>query len=107
SEGGMFEQLELELLGGAATARLRRRRPGLIELPWGTLDRSRFSRNALDEARAVWTNGVFTEYASAAAFAAMASAFLECKAPIDLTATAADIVVDEIGHAELLSRLVM
>jgi hypothetical protein len=103
----MFEQLELEMIGGAATARLRRRRPGALGLPWGTLDRSHFSADALDEARAVWTNGVFTEYASAAAFAAMAAAFLECKAPIDLVASAADIVVDEIDHAELLSRLVM
>jgi hypothetical protein len=103
----MFEQLELEMLGGAATARLRHRRPGATELPWNTFDRSRFSAEALDEARAVWTNGVFTEYASAAAFAALATAFLECKAPIDLTAAAADIVVDEIDHAELLSRLVM
>jgi hypothetical protein len=103
----MLAQLELEMLGGAATARLRRRRPGAIDLPWGTLDRSRFSDRALDEARAVWTNGVFTEYASAAAFAAMATAFLECGAPLDLTAAAADIVVDEIDHAEVLSGLVM
>jgi hypothetical protein len=103
----MLDQLELELLGGPAEARLRRSRPGADDLPWGTLDRSQFSCDGLLEARAVWTNGVFTEYASAAAFASLATAFLECRAPIDLAAAAADIVVDEIDHAEIASRLVM
>jgi len=100
------EQLELEILGGPTEARLRRRRPGVDALPWGTLDPTAFTPDGLVEARAVWTNGVFTEYASAAAFTAMAAAFLECRAPIDLTAAAADIVVDEIDHAEVASRLV-
>jgi hypothetical protein len=95
------------MLGGAATARMRRRRPGADDLPWGTLDHARFTADDLVEARKVWTNGVFTEYASAAAFTAMAGAFLECGAPIDLTATAADIVVDEIDHAECAARLAM
>lgn len=100
-------QFELAMLGGPATARLRRRRPGVDALPWGTLDTARFSADELGEARKVWTNGVFTEYASAAAFTAMAGAFLECGAPIDLTAAAADIVVDELDHAEVAARLVM
>jgi hypothetical protein len=100
-------QLELEMIGGAASARMRRRRPGSDDLPWGTLDLAGFTGDGLIEARKVWTNGVFTEYASAAAFAAMAGAFLECGAPIDLSAAAADIVVDELDHAEVGSRLVM
>jgi hypothetical protein len=95
------------MLGGALTARMRRRRPGADALPWGTLDLSGFTTADVDEARKVWTNGVFTEYASAAAFSAMAGAFLECGAPIDLTAAAADIVVDELDHAECAARLVM
>ena len=103
----MRTQLELEILGGPTEARLRRRRPGADDLPWGTLDPAAFDPIALHEARAVWTNGVFTEYASAAAFAAMAGAFLECRAPVDLSAAAADIVVDEIDHATVGSRLVM
>lgn len=102
----MREQLELEILGGPSEARLRRRRPGVGELPWGTLDTAAFTPAGIVEARKVWTTGVFTEYASAAAFTAMAAAFLECRAPIDLTAAAADIVVDEIDHAEVASRLV-
>jgi hypothetical protein len=95
---------ELEWLGGAPEARLRKRRPGIEALPWGTLT------NALEdaaEARRVWTNGAFTEYASAAAFTAMAGAFLECGAPIDLTAAASDCATDELFHTELASRLVM
>ena len=103
----MIEQLELEMMGGAPLSRLRRRRPGIDDLPWGTLDLAAFTPGGVMEARQVWTNGVFTEYASAAAFTAMAAAFLECGAPIDLTAAAADIVVDEIDHAEVASRLVM
>src|SRR5688572_4443436 len=101
------QQLELEILGGAPSARMRRRRPGADDLPWGTLELARWDADSLDEARAVWTNGVFTEYGSAAAFAAMAGAFLECGAPIDLSAAAADIVVDELDHATVASRLVM
>jgi hypothetical protein len=57
------------------------------------------------EARRVWTQGVFTEYASAAAFAALGTALLECGAPVDLTAAAADMVVDELAHVELSARL--
>jgi hypothetical protein len=101
------QQLELEILGGAPSARMRRRRPGADDLPWGTLELARWDAESLGEAREVWTNGVFTEYASAAAFAAMAGAFLECGAPIDLSAAAADIVVDELDHAEVAARLVM
>jgi hypothetical protein len=96
-------KFELEWLGGAAEARFRRRRPGIDDLPWGTLDAAAFD----DEARRVWTNGAFTEYASAAAFSALATSFLECGAPIDLTAAAADCAVDEMTHTELAARLTM
>jgi hypothetical protein len=99
-------QFELTMLGGPVTARLRRRRPGLDDLPWGSLDPSEFTPEALHEARALWTNATFTEYASAAAFSALTSALLECGAPIDLSALAADSAVDELDHAEVLSRLV-
>ncbi len=50
---------------------------------------------------------MFTEYASAAAFSALTGAMLECGAPVDLIATAADIVVDELFHVELSARLTM
>ncbi len=57
------------------------------------------------EARAIWSNATFTEYASAAAFSALTTALLECGAPVDLVATTADIVVDELSHTELCARL--
>lgn len=37
----------------------------------------------------------------------MAAAFLECGAPLDLIAAAADFAVDEMSHAEMAARLVM
>jgi len=102
--------LELEWLGGSVGARMRKRRPGIDALPWGTLapavDGGAFTPQGIYEARAIWTNAVFTEYASAAAFSQLATAFIECGAPIDLTSTCADIVVDEIAHVELVSRVV-
>jgi hypothetical protein len=91
---------ELAWRGGATEARLHRRRPAGDALPWGTLAPD-------DEARAVWSNGCFTEYASAAAFSTLTGALLECGAPVDLVAMAADIVVDEMFHVELSARLTM
>ncbi len=74
-------------------------------MPWGSIDLARMSPEIATEARLVWTNGVFTEYASAAAFASLTSALLECGAPVDLVALSADIVVDELFHVELTARL--
>jgi len=98
---------ELEWRGGATAARLHKRRPGGDALPWGTIDLARYPDAHAIEARKIWSNGVFTEYASAAAFSALTTALLECGAPIDLVAAAADIVVDEMFHVELSSRLTM
>jgi hypothetical protein len=97
---------ELLWCGGPPEERLRKRRPGADELPWGTLDLAHVDPQVTLEARKIWTNGVFTEYASAAAFASFSTALLECGAPVDLSAMAADIVVDELFHVELSSRLV-
>ena len=96
---------ELAWRGGASERRLHRRRPGGEEMPWGSLDLASWRPAVVEEARRVWTNGVFTEYASAAAFSALTSALLECGAPVDLVAMAADIVVDELFHVELSARL--
>jgi len=96
---------ELSWRGGVTEQRLHRRRPGAEDLPWGSLDLSGAAPDTVVEARRIWTNGVFTEYASAAAFAALGTALLESGAPVDLTAAAADMVVDELFHVELSSRL--
>ena len=98
---------ELEWRGGATAKRLHARRTGIEELPWGTLAIADLHPTYRFEARAIWSNGVFTEYASAAAFSALTTALLECGAPVDLVAMSADIVVDEMFHVELSSRLTM
>ena len=101
----MERQLELAWLGGASERRLRGARPGFDDLPWDSFDAR--TCDDLLEARMVWTNGVFTEYASAAAFSALNLAMLACGAPVDLCAAAADFAVDELVHVALVSRLVM
>jgi len=98
---------EFEWRGGATASRLHMRRRGIEDLPWGTLASADHDPIHQLEARAIWSNGVFTEYASAAAFSALTTAMLECGAPVDLVATCADIVVDEMFHVELSSRLTM
>ncbi|MEZ4404022.1 MAG: ferritin-like domain-containing protein [Kofleriaceae bacterium] len=102
----MTPLFELDWAGGWSERRLRKRRPGLDQLPWGTLAATPLDDAERREARTVWTHGVFTEYASAAGFGNLATALLECGAPVDLTAVAADIVVDELAHVELAARLV-
>jgi hypothetical protein len=98
---------ELDWRGGATAARLHARRPGGDQLPWGSIDLARYDDAHGVEARRIWSNGTFTEYASAAAFSALTTAMLECGAPVDLVATCADIVVDEMFHVELSGRLTM
>jgi hypothetical protein len=104
---GVESQLELGWLGGPSERRLREARPGFDDLPWDSFDPAGCDPDELLESRAVWTNGVFTEYASAAAFSALNIAFLECQAPVDLCAAAADFAVDELVHVTLVPRLVM
>ena len=100
-----MRQLELDWLGGPAEARFRRRRPGIDDLPWGTLAAAGLSEEDAAAARGSWTDGAFSEYASAAAFAALTTALLEAGAPIDLVAMAGDFVVDEMVHVELNARI--
>ncbi len=95
----------LSMRGGAPEERLHRRRPLADEMPWGSIDHASLDPAMLEEARKVWTNGTFTEYAAAAAFSALTTALLECGAPVDVIAMAADIVVDEMHHVELSARL--
>ena len=73
-------QLALEWMGGATERRMRASRPAFDDLPWNSFDVTRVAPDDPDlvEARKVWTNGVFTEYASSAAFSAMNLAFLQC-----------------------------
>ena len=91
---------ELTMIGGPWGRRLAPRRKWIDGLPWDeALPRS------ADDARGVWTQTAFSEYASAAAFAEIASALLAAGAPIDLVGAAGDFVVDEIVHTELAARI--
>lgn len=102
-----MRQLEISMLGGWTERRMRRRRDGVERLPWHTIEPGRYAPADVATARAMWTNGIFTEYASATAFSQLATALLECGAPVDLTAACADIVVDEMTHVELVTRVVV
>ncbi len=96
---------ELEAIGGPLARRLARRREEET-FAWEELDP--LSRHASAEtARLAWTRSAFSEYASAAAFAEITAGLLAVGAPIDLTAAAADFVVDEVLHAELSARIAM
>jgi hypothetical protein len=96
---------ELDWMGGAAAAHVRRRRPGIDDLPWGTLDAAAYPEALVDRARLSWTEGAFSEYCTAAAFAELVRALLAVAAPIDLVGMAADFVADELLHVELNARM--
>lgn len=99
---------ELHAIGGPWGRRLAPRRAWLDELPWPEgRPLGDGERAGLDEvtARRAWTETVWTEYASAAAFADIAGALLACNAPIDLVAAAGDFVVDELVHTEAAARV--
>jgi hypothetical protein len=100
-----MRQLEVSMLGGWTERRMRRRRGGIDELPWNTIDPALFAAADVELARSMWTNGIFTEYASATAFSQLATA-PSSGAPVDLTAACADIVVDEMTHVEIVTRVV-
>ena len=87
---------------------VRHRAAQLADQPRHQLDVIELVDDDVVEARRVWTNGAFTEYASAAAFANLTTALLECGAPVDLTAVAADDVVGrERGQVERAPRQVV
>src|SRR5262249_7970759 len=56
-------------------------------------------------ARLAWTEGAVSEYASAAAFAALLSDLLAARAPVDLVGMAGEFVADEMLHTELNARM--
>ena len=89
---------ELEAVGGPWAKRGKKRTAGLADLPWHEAREN-------ESARFVWTQSAFSEYASAASFAQIATHLLACGAPIDLVAAAGEFVADEMLHAELSARL--
>jgi hypothetical protein len=96
----------LEAMGGLWAKRLAKRRAGLEEFDVQDIAREA-TPELVEAAREVWTRSAFSEYASGAAFAEIASHLLAAKAPIDLIAAAGDFVGDEMFHAELASGVAM
>jgi len=103
----MMEPFELEWMGGAAEHHFRKARPGIEELPWGTLDVSAYPPEVADAARATWTDAAYTEYKAVIAFSEVLRAMCEAKAPLDLIGMASSFVADEVVHVELSSRMAM
>lgn len=101
------QPFDLEWLGGVTEHHFRKARPGVDELPWGTLDVSRYPAALVDAARVSWTEAAYNEYCTASAFAALLEALLAARAPVDLVGMASDFVADEILHVELTSRVAM
>jgi hypothetical protein len=99
-------EFTLEAIGGLWAKRLDKRRVGLEGIDWNEIAREA-APELVVAAREVWTRSAFSEYASGAAFAQIASHMLAAKAPIDLIAAAGDFVGDEMFHAELASRVAM
>jgi hypothetical protein len=96
----------LEALGGPWSRRLALRRDGVDDLAWSSIAREA-TPGLVDAAREVWTRSAFSEYASGACFAEIASALLAARVPIDLSSAAGEFVADEMFHAELASRVAM
>ena len=103
----MKEPFEIEWMGGAAEHHFRKARPAVEELPWGTLDASKFSPAAVDYARASWTEVAINEYRAVASFTEVLRAMVDVKAPLDLLGMTSDFLADECSHVELASRVAM
>jgi hypothetical protein len=101
------EVFELELLGEGVERRYRKMRPGIDELPWGTLDARKIPEDALVAARKAWTAASFQEHRTGLAVTAALRALFECRAPIDLIAMASRFPLDELVHVELCARMAM
>ncbi|HEX7665553.1 MAG TPA: hypothetical protein VF407_13600 [Polyangiaceae bacterium] len=98
---------ELEWMGGPPEHHFRKARPGIDELPWGTITISDFDPRAVDRARGSWTEVAINEYRAITAFSDVLRALVETKAPLDLLGMTSDFLADECSHVELASRMAM
>lgn len=103
----MREPFELEWMGGATEHYFRRARPGLDDLPWGTIDTTGYPPSLVAAARGLWTDLAISEYRAVASFAELVRAFVEAKAPLDMIGMAGNFLADEATHVELASRMAM
>jgi hypothetical protein len=103
----MKTPFELEWMGGVAEHHFRKARPGVNELPWGTIRTSDYDPDAVARARESWTEVAINEYRAAAAFTDVLRAMIDVKAPLDLVGMTSDFLADECSHVELTSRMAM
>jgi len=103
----MKTPFEVEWLGGAAEHYFRKMRPAVDDLPWGTVDTSRFEPRAVELARTAWTEVAINEYRAVASFTEVLRALVDVKAPLDLLGMTSDFLADECSHVEMASRLAM
>jgi hypothetical protein len=101
------EPFELEWMGGAAEHHFRKARPGVDDLPWGTVDVSKYAPAAIERARGSWTEVAINEYRAVASFSEVLRALVDVKAPLDLLGMTSDFLADECSHVELASRMAM
>lgn len=103
----MKQLFELEWMGGTAEHHFRKARPAIEELPWGTLDASKYAPDAVERARGSWTEVAINEYRAVASFSEVLRALVDVKAPLDLLGMTSDFLADECSHVEIASRLAM
>jgi hypothetical protein len=101
------ELFELELLGGNTERRFRRLRPEIEAMPWGSMDTSTATEDALVLARKAWTGAAYQEHRTGVACATTLRALIEARAPVDLVAVASRFPLDEMVHVELCARMAM
>ena len=98
---------EPQWFGGHAEHYFRRLRPGIEEMPWGTLNPEEYPPELVKRAQLSWTEAAFNEWCTAVAFSELLKALLEINAPVDLVAMCGDFMADEMLHVELTCRLAM
>jgi hypothetical protein len=96
---------EIEWLGGPAERWFRHVRPGVEQMPWGTLDPAAYDPDLVAHARRAWTVSAAQEYGAAMSFATVLHAMLRAGAPADLIGMAGGFVADEMVHVELNARI--
>ena len=80
----MKQLFELEWLGGVTEHHFRKVRPTIEDLPWGTLDPSKYAPAAVERARGSWTEVAINEYRAIGPFSEVLRALVEVRAPLDL-----------------------
>jgi hypothetical protein len=99
------EAFELEWLGGPAEHHFRRARPGIDELPWGTVNVRALPPALVAAGQRAWTEVAVNEYRAAVLFTDVVRALSLAKAPLDVVGMASDFLADECLHVELASRM--